>query len=98
MTRLRTLLAILLTIGAPALLLFAGLQGWGQTPSPAQIRRQADTHYAEKSYALAADEYRQALKRMPAQTPDRTVVEYRIAVSLGGAQKWDAALAAWESF
>lgn len=70
----------------------------GQTPSPAQLRRSADRHYAEKSYALALKEYRQLLPRVPHHTADHTQLEYQIGVALGKSQKWDEAFAAWDTF
>ncbi len=66
--------------------------------APPASRAQADRHFAEKSYALALPEYQSLLKRTPPNAPDRTLIEYRIAVALGAAQQWDAAFAAWDTF
>ena len=67
-------------------------------PAPPASRAQADRHFAEKSYALALPEYQSLLKRTPPNAPDRTLIEYRVAVALGAAQQWDAAFAAWDTF
>ena len=66
-------------------------------PAPVS-RAQADRHYAEKSYALALPEYQSLLTTLPPRSPDRTTLQYRVAVALGASQKWDAALAAWADF
>jgi uncharacterized protein YfaS (alpha-2-macroglobulin family) len=70
----------------------------GPAPAPPATRAQADRHFAEKSYALALPEYQSLLTRTPQAAPDRTLIEYRIAVALGAAQQWDAAFAAWDAF
>ncbi len=67
-------------------------------PAPPVSRAAADKHYAEKSYALALPEYQSLLKQLPPTAPSRTLIEYRIAVALGASQKWDEALAAWDTF
>ena len=96
MNRLRmTALAVL---SALALLTLTLTVSRGQPPSLAQIRRSADKHYAEKSYALALKEYRQVLPRVPRQTADHTQLEYQIGVALGKSQQWDSAFAAWDAF
>ena len=70
---------------------------FSSTPSPA-TRAEADKHYAEKSYALALPEYQALLAALPAQSPDRALLQYRVAVALGESQKWDEAVAAWTAF
>jgi len=66
--------------------------------APPASRAQADRHFAEKSYALALPEYQDLLKRTPQAAPDRTLIEYRVAVALGAAQQWDSAFADWDAF
>ena len=66
-------------------------------PSPA-TRAEADKHYAEKSYALALPEYQALVAALPAKSPDRALLQYRVAVALGESQKWDEAVAAWAAF
>lgn len=66
--------------------------------SLASIRESGDQHYKEGSFALAAQEYGQWLKRTPASGGDRTEVEYRWMLSLGQAQRWDAAFASSNDF
>ncbi len=66
-------------------------------PPPA-TRAEADKHYAEKSYALALPEYQAIVAALPAQSPDRALLQYRVAVALGASQKWDEAVAAWAAF
>ena len=85
------LLAALLIIAAPRALR-------GQAPSPATLRHDGDQHYSEESYALALNDYQKWLALAPATAPDHALIEYRVAVALGKAQKWDAALAAWDGF
>jgi Tfp pilus assembly protein PilE len=53
------------------------------------VLQQADAAYAEKSYARALELYRRALQSE--KVNDRDEVEFRIAVSLGKTEKWDAA-------
>lgn len=67
-------------------------------PAPPVTRTIADKHFDEKSYALALPEYQAQLKTLPTAAPNRTPLEYRIAVALGGSQKWNEALAAWDAF
>ena len=64
----------------------------------ARIRKEADRLYEEKSFALALDGYRKWLAAAPKDYRDRTEVEYRNAVALGKAQKWDEAAQAVEAF
>ena len=85
------LLAALLVVAAPHALR-------GQAPSPATLRHDGDQHYGEESYALALDDYQKWLTQAPTTAPDRALIEYRVAVALGKAQKWDDALAAWDAF
>ena len=85
------LLAGLLIVAAPHALR-------GQAPSPATLRHDGDQHYSEESYALALDDYQKWLAQTPATAPDHALIEYRVAVALGKAQKWDDALAAWDVF
>ena len=66
-------------------------------PAPA-TRAEADKHYAEKSYALALPEYQAIVAALPASSPDRALLHYRVAVALGASQKWDEAVAAWAAF
>jgi len=67
--------------------------------SPAPVSRvQADKHYAEKSYALALPEYQSLLGALPPKSPNRTEIEYRIAVALGASQQWDMVITAWAAF
>ena len=66
-------------------------------PAPVS-RAQADHHYAEKSYALALPEYQSLLGALPPKSPNRTELEYRVAVALGASQQWDAAVSAWAAF
>lgn len=66
-------------------------------PPPA-TRAVADKHYAEKSYALALLEYQAIVAALPAKSPDRALLQYRVAVALGESQKWDEAVAAWAAF
>jgi uncharacterized protein YfaS (alpha-2-macroglobulin family) len=61
-------------------------------------QRSADRDFAEKSYARALAEYRQALRTLPAGAPQRTQIEYRVAVALEQTQKWDDAGAALTRF
>ncbi len=67
-------------------------------PPPPATRAEADKHYAEKSYALALPEYQALVAALPAKSPDRALLQYRVAVALGESQKWDEAVAAWAAF
>ncbi len=67
-------------------------------PSAPATRAEADKHYAEKSYALALPEYQALVAALPALSPDRALLHYRVAVALGESQKWDEAVAAWAAF
>jgi tetratricopeptide (TPR) repeat protein len=58
------------------------------------VLQQADAAWNEKSYARALDLYRKALQ---GKVADRDEVEFRIAVSLGKTEQWDAAIAAGET-
>ncbi len=78
--------------------LLAQMQPATIPPAAPVSRAAADKHYDEKSFALALPEYQSLLKQMPPMAPERTRMEYRIAVALGASQKWDEALAAWEVF
>ena len=62
------------------------------------LQKTADAHYAEKSYALALDDYRRLLPMLPKTSPERTVASYRIAVALGQSRKWDDAFVAIDQF
>src|SRR5689334_12160828 len=72
------------------------LASWTVQPRPALAQddamQQAEAAWNEKSYARALDLYRKALQA--GRVADRDEVEYRIAVSLGKTEQWDAALAA----
>ncbi|HTE18386.1 MAG TPA: MG2 domain-containing protein, partial [Armatimonadota bacterium] len=63
-----------------------------QGTAPAQTLEQADKLYEEKSYAGALEAYERLLKAGKVPAPREDEVAYRIAVSLGKAQKWDRAL------
>ena len=91
-------LVLLLLLVALALGFRPLLAQRGQKPAAPVTRAAADRHFAEKSYALALPEYRALLRRTPPQAPDRALLEYRVAVALGASQRWDEALAAWDSF
>jgi tetratricopeptide (TPR) repeat protein len=58
------------------------------------VLQQADAAWNEKSYARALELYRKALQ---GKVADRDEVEFRIAVSLGKTEQWDAAIAAGET-
>ena len=92
---LKPLHALAVTLLCAALLALSPLLA--QKPLPVS-RASADKQYAEKSYALALPQYQALLKRMPPKSPDRALIEYRIAVALGASQKWDEALVAWDKF
>ncbi|MBV9469317.1 MAG: hypothetical protein JOZ57_08730, partial [Abitibacteriaceae bacterium] len=71
---------------------------WGLLPAHAQqdVVQQADAAWNEKSYARALELYRKALANngVGARRED---VEYRVAVSLGKTEQWDAAITAGEA-
>ena len=99
-------LVLLLVSGALALGLHGLSAQTANAPTPTATaaptapvsRPQADRHYAEKSYALALPEYQALLAALPARSPDKALLQYRIAVALGESQKWDEAVSAWAAF
>jgi len=104
--RPRALLAVLILLccfGTAAVFAVGGWQPQGTAARAdaaelARLRKKADKFFTEKSFALALDGYKKWLDGAPSGYRDRTEVEYRYAVSLGKAQKWDAASAAIEAF
>ena len=59
-------------------------------PTNNALRAQADAAFAEKSYARAIELYRQIKEAGP--SPDESIVNYRISVSLYKMEKWDEAI------
>ncbi|HEX8235004.1 MAG TPA: MG2 domain-containing protein [Abditibacteriaceae bacterium] len=91
---MKTVLRVLALVGLVTMLLC-------MTPANAQgtkkmsVLQQADAAWNEKSYARALEMYRKALQG--GRLADRDEVEFRIAVSLGKTEQWDAAIAAGEA-
>ena len=65
--------------------------------SPAELVRQGNKDWDEQSWELAIESYQKALTADP-NLPDKPEIEYRVAVGLGRAQKWDAAVEAIEAY
>jgi alpha-2-macroglobulin len=84
-------LALLTLRGASTLPVFA---------DPAALARldAADRHFQQKSYSEALEAYRTVLKSGTELGDRRPEAEYRYAVSLGKAERWDEALAEAEAF
>src|SRR5713226_8130403 len=68
------------------------------TPAVVAQLDAADRHFDQKSYAAALDGYRAALASGVNLGERRTQAEYRYAVSLGKAERWDGALKEAEAF
>ena len=85
----------LLLIAASLVLMFLALEKPTRAAEkPAALRVQADKAWDEKSYARALELYRQLLP--DTKKPESEQIEYRIAVSLGETEQWDAAVDASE--
>ena len=82
--------SLFLIIAALALIFLATEKPTRAQESSANLRVQAERAWNEKSYARALELYRQLLPNT--QKPEREQVEYRIAVSLGETEQWDAAV------
>ncbi len=65
--------------------------------NPKEMSIQGDKSWEDGSYEEAADAYQKALSADP-NIPNHEEIEYRIAVSLERASKWDAAEAAFDAY
>ena len=65
--------------------------------TPQELKSKGDALWNEQSYELASQAYRQALAK-DAHLPDAAQIEFRIAVALVRAKKWDEATAAVDAF
>jgi tetratricopeptide (TPR) repeat protein len=90
---MKTVLRVL-TLAALATILFSMSPVSAQGTKRMTVLQQADAAWNEKSYARALELYRKALQ---GKVADRDEVEFRIAVSLGKTEQWDAAIAAGET-
>ena len=85
---------LLAVLCAPAL---AASPAAPTTPTVTQIEA-ADRQFDAKSYAAALEGYRRVLASGAELGDRRPEVEYRYAVSLGKAERWDEAIGEAEAF
>ena len=87
--------SLFLILAALAVIFLATEKPTRAQAAPTALRVQAEKAWNEKSYARALELYRQLLPQT--QKPESEQVEYRIAVSLGETEQWDAAVEAGEA-